>query len=312
MPIYNTQDYLENAVNSVLAQSYPDWELILVDDGSTDNSLEIMKNCAKTEPRIKVFHNSKNEGIARARIFATQHCSGDFICEIDSDDSVSPDFLEKMFITQQKTQCDIVNSELVFVYPQKNVAFYKNDKFLDKIFTGQDVFDLALQHKVHGIFLCRSEVYKSAYNLENLSFSAFNIDEFCAMLVFYFGKSLAFSEGKYFYMIRQNSIMQTHAAYHFGNINTSFAFLDFCKDKKLPEFSLDIAKMNAIATFVHFVIYYVKYHRNFSSQEKIEIKQLLKNTKKRLKTEIPNKIYGFKNHLKYIAFKLFCFVNFNF
>jgi glycosyltransferase involved in cell wall biosynthesis len=245
----------------------------------------------------------------KTRIFATQYCSGDFICEIDSDDRVSTDYLEQMFTVQKKFQCDIVSPEMFIVSQKKSLPFYKDRTLTGKVFTGEEIFDLVLQSKIHGLFLCRSEIYKRAYNLDNLAFSAFNSDEFCSALVFYFGKSLTISGGQYLYLLRKSSITQTNNAYRFENINTSLAFIDFCKDNNLSKFSLSITQMNAIAILVHFVIFYAKYHRNFSSQEKIKIKQLLKNTKNRLKHETPNKIYGFKNRLKYIAFK---FLNFLF
>jgi len=85
MPVYNTSSTLGNAVKSVLQQRYPDFELILINDGSSDNSPEICDLLEKTDKRIKVVHQ-KNKGLSAARNKGIEVASGEFIAFIDSDD----------------------------------------------------------------------------------------------------------------------------------------------------------------------------------------------------------------------------------
>lgn len=92
VPIYNAQSFIERAIKSVLAQTYENWELLLIDDGSTDNSLMECQRIATTDSRIKVFHK-ENGGEADARNFGLDHCIGDYICHIDADDHVSPHYI---------------------------------------------------------------------------------------------------------------------------------------------------------------------------------------------------------------------------
>lgn len=95
VPIYNVEQYLEKGVNSILAQTYPDFELILVDDGSKDSSGEICDRLALADKRIKVIHKS-NAGVSAARNTGIEHAKGKYICFIDSDDWIEHDYLQKV------------------------------------------------------------------------------------------------------------------------------------------------------------------------------------------------------------------------
>lgn len=93
VPVYKAEKYLHRCINSVLAQTNEDWELILVDDGSPDNSGEICDEYAKKDSRIRVFHK-ENGGVSSARNLALDNAVGDYICFLDSDDYISKDYLK--------------------------------------------------------------------------------------------------------------------------------------------------------------------------------------------------------------------------
>lgn len=97
-PVYNTLQYLPATVESVLCQSCPDWELILVDDGSTDGSAELCDNYAASDPRIHVIHQ-ENSGLSAARNTGLSVAIGDYLQFLDSDDWISPDTLETLLQT---------------------------------------------------------------------------------------------------------------------------------------------------------------------------------------------------------------------
>lgn len=92
LPVYNREDKVARAIDSVLSQSYSDWELILIDDNSTDTSLDILKSY--TGERILVLNTPKNLGPAGARNLGISKSKGDFITFLDSDDYYEPDFLK--------------------------------------------------------------------------------------------------------------------------------------------------------------------------------------------------------------------------
>lgn len=107
IPVYNVEKYICECIDSVLAQTYPAYEIILVDDGSQDNSGRICDEYASQYPFIKVFHKS-NGGLLSARQYAIAMATGDFYIFLDSDDSIKPEALEVVFLTHQKYNCDCV------------------------------------------------------------------------------------------------------------------------------------------------------------------------------------------------------------
>lgn len=93
MPSYNTGQYISDSIRSVQAQTYDNWELIIVDDCSTDNSIDVIQSFH--EHRIKLLHNEKNSGAAISRNYALREAKGKWIAFLDSDDTWHPDKLEK-------------------------------------------------------------------------------------------------------------------------------------------------------------------------------------------------------------------------
>lgn len=105
VPVYNSAMYLEKCIQSILQQSYPYWELILVDDGSTDGSGIICDKYAKEHANIKCFHQ-ENCGVSAARNTGIEASCGEFLCFIDSDDVVSPEYLEHLISILKLHNCD--------------------------------------------------------------------------------------------------------------------------------------------------------------------------------------------------------------
>lgn len=95
MPNYNCEKYIEETINSVLAQTYENWELLVVDDCSTDKSVEIIKSYCEKDERIKLFINEKNSGAAASRNWALREATGKWIAFLDSDDLWLPEKLGK-------------------------------------------------------------------------------------------------------------------------------------------------------------------------------------------------------------------------
>ena len=115
MPAYNVSRYLGEAIESVQRQTVADWELIIVDDGSTDNTLEIAERYASRDPRISVIHQT-NGGISAARNTALAKATGDLIAILDSDDIWLPEFLEKQLrILDRHPEIDIVTGNAWFM-----------------------------------------------------------------------------------------------------------------------------------------------------------------------------------------------------
>ncbi len=114
MPCYNMEAYIENSIRSVFAQTYTDWELIVVDDASKDRSCEIVQRLMAEDPRVRLVSLEQNGGITNARNTALSHAKGRYIAFLDSDDQWLPEKLER-HITYMKEQ------NVAFTYS----AFYR-------------------------------------------------------------------------------------------------------------------------------------------------------------------------------------------
>lgn len=103
MPSYNTGRYIADSINSVLAQTYPHWELIIVDDCSTDDTDQVVAQF--TDPRIRYLKNEKNSGAAVSRNRALREAKGRFVAFLDSDDLWAPEKLQKQLSFMEETGC---------------------------------------------------------------------------------------------------------------------------------------------------------------------------------------------------------------
>lgn len=137
LPVYNGGAFLEKAIESVLKQTYQSWELILVNDGSTDNSAMICTRYQAQDPRI-TYISQENKGLSAARNSGFQLSQGDYIAYLDVDDYVEPDYYEKMIFAFQEKNADLVVSGFIREFthkskPSKQVkTIYGNIFFSDK------------------------------------------------------------------------------------------------------------------------------------------------------------------------------------
>jgi glycosyltransferase involved in cell wall biosynthesis len=126
MPVYNAGEFLVESLQSVVNQTYKNWELIAVDDKSTDNSLEILKEFAKQDRRIRVFRNKKQKHVAATSSFALTKCRGEFIARMDADDISMPRRFEKQVAFLQKhTQVVMVGGQCEIIDRDGNMIGYK-------------------------------------------------------------------------------------------------------------------------------------------------------------------------------------------
>ncbi|NMO79573.1 glycosyltransferase family 2 protein [Niallia alba] len=107
IPVYNVEEYLERCINSVLSQTYKNFEVIAINDGSTDNSLKILEDLALSDNRIFIY-NKENGGQASARNLGLKKVKGDYLIMVDSDDYIDEHLLEKCMLTVKSTNCDLV------------------------------------------------------------------------------------------------------------------------------------------------------------------------------------------------------------
>ena len=117
IPVYNAEDYLSRCLDSLLVQRYPDFEVILVDDGSVDRSLDICKDYVAQDSRFYAIHQ-KNQGVSAARNAGIDAATGEYIAFVDADDYVLPDYLAHLVNASQVNNADIVCCDFVEIIPE--------------------------------------------------------------------------------------------------------------------------------------------------------------------------------------------------
>lgn len=138
VPVYNAEEYLKRCVDSLRNQTLEDIEIILVDDSSTDSSLEICKDFSGKDSRIKVIHK-ENEGAGMARNAALRVATGKYIGFVDSDDFIEPDMFKSLFEKAEENESDLVMSGVMFV--DGNMFSQKGDKELKRYFDADTHFE---------------------------------------------------------------------------------------------------------------------------------------------------------------------------
>ena len=188
VPVYNTEKYLRECIDSILAQTFTDFELILVDDGSTDGSGAICDEYAEKDPRIQVIHQ-ENGGVTRARKAAMRIAAGSWISFIDSDDWISPDMFAAMLEKASNSKAQIVICDAVLEFSNKSqiAETLADEGFCDKATMVQQIYPtmiMSFEHRRPGMagWLCnkifeRSLLEKVFWSVED-SF-VFSEDALC-------------------------------------------------------------------------------------------------------------------------------------
>lgn len=108
MPAYNAEKYIEEAIRSVLSQTYTNWKLLILDDGSTDRTAELAERFANADTRIRLLRNPQNMGVAQTRNRGFDMANGDWAALLDSDDVWHSDKLEKQLATAERSGADMI------------------------------------------------------------------------------------------------------------------------------------------------------------------------------------------------------------
>lgn len=148
IPVYNVAPYVDRCVCSVVRQSYPHLEIILVDDGSTDGSGAICDAWARRDSRIKVIHKT-NEGLGMARNTGMELACGGYLCFVDSDDFIAPGILEKALAQAEKEDADLTVFGLAKADPDGQILEEYVPRAQKHVFSGPEVQEVFLPDMIN-------------------------------------------------------------------------------------------------------------------------------------------------------------------
>lgn len=276
IPVYNSKTFLKECINSVLNQTYKEFELLLIDDGSNDGSEIICDKYAKKDNRIKVYHK-KNEGIARTRNFGLSKAKGDFIAFIDSDDYVLPDYLKKLLYA-----IEITNSDIAFCYSKR----FRNLNKIDKINWGETIIiNKTKKDIIKGLFSTTEhmavwcKLYKRKL-LNNILFPLINNAEdvdFNSRVYIKAEKFVLIPEFLYYW--RENPLSLTNSPFSIQNIEALDCYLSALENMPVQNIYFQALSLQRL----YKVILYTRYGCpiKYKSLLKKKLKKIIKLTLRR-------------------------------
>lgn len=224
IPVYNVEMYLDRCLNSVANQSYKHLEIILINDGSTDNSFNIIEKYEKQDKRFKVI-NKSNGGVSSARNCGLDICQGKYVTFIDADDYVDVDFIETLYKKIKEYNVDIVFSNAIDILENGKIRYCKkNNKeiLLDK----DSIFKEILKEEII-TNVCWGNMYKT----DLIKGTRFDIKmriaedmKFLFEVISNISKVLIIPQKKYFYVVRNNSTI------HESFANKWYDEINYCKE----------------------------------------------------------------------------------
>ncbi len=202
--VYNAERYLRKCLDSLIDQSYKDFEALCIDDASTDKSVEIINEYVARDKRFRLLQMKENSGIAKTHNFGLQHTKGNIITFLDSDDWFDADSLRGIMDTfEQYPETDCAVFRCIMVYEDGRQEKYKGDNF--DVLTGQEAFLASLTWRVHGIYAGRSWLYRQhPYDDTCRVYSNDNTTR----VHYYVSREVRQSEARYYYL--QHSQSATH------------------------------------------------------------------------------------------------------
>lgn len=288
VPVYNLEGEISKCLLSLVLQKYPNFEVIIVDDGSTDNSLSVCSKLAEKDKRFLVYH-TKNKGLSSARNFGISKAKGKYLAFVDGDDYIDPEFLSSLYSSVLQSGSDIAISGYTEIYKNNSKTFLRELEVISgrnatiRLLTRQENMEVLTWNKLYKKTLFRGIRFPDGKNHED-NFTTFQL-LIRAKKVSYVSKSI------YSYVYRESSITNSEKTLERLKAKVESAkeaMRIFKKEEKDSRLYL-AAKYSELLAFLQFV--------DFSAKGEIPKKYFKIYRKKILK----NKAEYFRN--PYIDFK---------
>lgn len=232
--VYNTGRYLGECLDSLLAQTLEAIQVVCVDDGSTDNSIDILNDYTMRDRRIEVVALPENRGIAHARNVGLGRAKGRYIAYLDSDDWLAPDALAKAVdVFRQNEAADCVLLRFVRHYEQGcggEDSVFPMPQF--DVLTGREAFDLSLNWNIHGCYVARKALY-DRFNYDETCHS-YSDDNITTRLHYLISREVRQCDGTYYYRNYGQSVTQSVNVHRFD-----YPLANLSLKQKLIELGVD-------------------------------------------------------------------------
>ncbi|WP_219495355.1 glycosyltransferase family 2 protein [Proteus terrae] len=300
IPVYNTGIKIKKCITSLIEQTYSNYEVIIINDGSTDNSEQIIKSLISQDNRFYLF-NTVNNGVAYARNYGIKKSTGDLLFFIDSDDWISNDYLYNM-ISNYQNEDFLINTSVVYKYENNTEKKWLNEKY------SKDIIISTLKNK------CLNYVWgklykKSIIEKYNIYFESLTIAEDVLFNVNYSMNIESYhiiNKSKFYYYQHSSSATKNHSLNNYiSRLNSILLIKNTLEKKYKKKYKKDVSFLFLDLFFIP----YMKIHFKFNKKNRSTMLTLIKKNNELLswkcmffsKSTIKRKILF---TLQYIAFKI--------
>lgn len=231
MPAFNVGELITKSVESILRQTDQNWELIIINDGSTDNTLAEIKKYVNIDARIRLINlENASGGAFFPRKIGIQNARADLIAPIDADDFIEANYLEELNKLMEETGADLVYPTMYF-YSGKESSLYtpKDSSLFNRAFTGKECIKLTLfkwQIGANG-GLIKKQIYEKAYQTIDPEINYSCADEFLTRHLLLLAEKVSFSPSKYYYRINPDSVTKKKSLKNFDIIENNIRLIEF-------------------------------------------------------------------------------------
>ncbi|MEG1597214.1 MAG: glycosyltransferase family 2 protein [Bacilli bacterium] len=274
VPVYNVEKYIDKCLNSLVHQTIDNYEIIVINDGTKDNSVEIINKYIRNYPKLIRFFDKKNEGLSKTRNLGIKYAKGEYISFIDSDDWIELNMLEKMYNKAKTNDFDVVVCNVNYIYPNRKKTVLSNIK--------KDILTVKnLKKSMVNIFpTACNKIYKKTI-FDKILFKnnvLYEDVEFTYRLYLVISTIGVVNEALYNYLQRENAITSTFNDNIFDYISNFNGVVEYYK--KANKFNLYHKELEyAYVRYIYAVM--VKGMTNFNDTNKFKkgIKVAIKNVK---------------------------------
>ena len=282
VPVYQVENYIRQCIDSILVQTFTDFELILVDDGSKDKSGQICDEYAVLDQRVKVIHK-ENGGLSDARNCGMDQAVGNYFMFVDSDDYIAPTMLEYLYKALMNKEADIAVCNFLHFFEEDRKRDFSTN-IQSEVLSGAEIFYSRKNERVYGIW---TVAWNKLYKRETLGnvrfrFGKYHEDEFWANDIYQMDiKVVTIPECLYYYRQRDNSIMGRK------NIKRDFDILEALQERIAVYFMDERHADQAYKVMIFSLEYLVESKKLITNKDEenqfLQAEKKTKNMIKRLK-----------------------------
>lgn len=303
VPVYNVEPYLDRCINSIVSQTYSNLEIILVEDGATDNSGKICDEWEKKDDRIKVIHK-ENGGLSDARNVGIENAKGDYIAFVDSDDFVKNNMYEVLLKNLKTYHADVSVCSAFDFLDNDDMENCQQDDIKLEYYENEDVFKKLFSKDIGKAVVAWNKLYVKKVFERDLRFSKgkFHEDVFFAHRMLGAIHSIVYTNQKlYYYYVRQGSISNTFNIKRLDELDGMYDRMIFFQQDRFKNTEYPV--LSFLAYHDKLIRYYC--YLKFYNEKKVYISNM-KDIKQKFDSNY-NKILesctSKKKRLKYIFFK---------